>query len=92
MMSEFESIELNEYGTIRLEPRPESLENPRATRRGGQLTRGRRPEWLRVKAADSPRYRELAGLFRGKICTPCARKPCAPISANAGDAARPPSC
>ncbi len=73
MVSEFESIELNEYGTIRLEPRPE----PVATPRGGQLTRGRRPEWLRVKAADSPRYRELAGLFRGKsLHTVCEEAMC----------------
>ena len=72
-MSEYESIELNEHGAIRLDASPEQAE----TRRAGQLTRGRRPEWLRVKAADSPRYRELAGLFRGKsLHTVCEEAMC----------------
>ncbi|MEZ4620323.1 MAG: lipoyl synthase [Caldilineaceae bacterium] len=43
----------------------------------GLLTRGRRPEWLRVKAADSPKYRELRGLFRGKsLHTVCEEAMC----------------
>ncbi len=72
-MSERQIIEVNEHGTIRLDAQPE----PPAAVRGGQLTRGRRPEWLRVKAADSPRYRELAGLFRGKsLHTVCEEAMC----------------
>lgn len=43
----------------------------------GQLTRGRRPEWLRVRAADSPRYRELKELFRGQsLHTVCEEAMC----------------
>ncbi|HRJ40669.1 MAG TPA: lipoyl synthase [Caldilineaceae bacterium] len=43
----------------------------------GQLTPGRRPEWLRVRAADSPKYRELKGLFRGKsLHTVCEEAMC----------------
>jgi lipoic acid synthetase len=58
----------NEYGTIRLDPAPAT---------GGQLTRGRRPEWLRVRAGDSPKYRELLGLFRGKhLHTVCEEAMC----------------
>ena len=72
-MSERQIIEVNVHGTIRLDAQPE----PPAAVRGGQLTRGRRPEWLRVKAADSPRYRELAGLFRGKsLHTVCEEAMC----------------
>jgi lipoic acid synthetase len=41
------------------------------------LTRGRRPDWLRVRPADSPRYRELRGLFRGKhLHTVCEEAMC----------------
>ncbi|MBV7338906.1 lipoyl synthase [Chloroflexi bacterium TSY] len=43
----------------------------------GQLTRGRRPEWLRVKSPDGPKYRELQGLFRGKrLHTVCEEAMC----------------
>lgn len=43
----------------------------------GQLTRGRRPEWLRVRSADSPRYRELKELFRGQsLHTVCEEAMC----------------
>ncbi len=64
------TITLNEHGTIRLDPAPDQ---PQA--RG--LTRGRRPEWLRVRPADSPKYQELRGLFRGKhLHTVCEEAMC----------------
>lgn len=65
----------NQFGTITLDPAPTLL--PEAPPAPGQLTRGRRPEWLRVKAADSPKYRELRGLFRGKhLHTVCEEAMC----------------
>ncbi len=68
-MSEPTVTERNEMGTIRLEAAPPK---PR-----GQLTRGRRPEWLRVRPTDSPKYRELSGLFRGKhLHTVCEEAMC----------------
>jgi lipoic acid synthetase len=52
-----------------LEPAPSVSENG--------LTRGRRPEWLRVRAADSPKYRELTALFRGqRLHTVCEEAMC----------------
>src|SRR5690349_5394481 len=57
----------NQFGNITLEPTPKV----------GQLTKGRRPEWLRVKAAHSPKYEELRGLFRGKhLHTVCEEAMC----------------
>ena len=49
-----------------------------ADRKGpGQLTRGRRPPWLRVRSPDTPRYRELKQLFRGKsLNTVCEEAMC----------------
>ena len=45
--------------------------------RSSQLTRGRRPDWLRVRQPDSPKYRELKGLFRGKqLHTVCEEAMC----------------
>ncbi|HXF61869.1 MAG TPA: lipoyl synthase, partial [Caldilineaceae bacterium] len=62
------TISVNEFGTIRLDPAPDEL---------GRLTRGRRPPWLRVRAADSPKYHELRGLFRGKhLHTVCEEAMC----------------
>ncbi|MCX6041962.1 MAG: lipoyl synthase [Caldilinea sp.] len=59
----------NEFGSITLEPAPSVSENG--------LTRGRRPEWLRVRAADSPKYRELTALFRGqRLHTVCEEAMC----------------
>lgn len=64
-------VEKNEYGTIRLEPIPVAQPDDAG------LTRGRRPEWLRVKSPDSPKYRELKGLFRGKqLHTVCEEAMC----------------
>jgi lipoic acid synthetase len=64
------AITLNEHGTIRLDPAP-------VVSAPGGLTRGRRPEWLRVRPADSPRYQELRGLFRGKhLHTVCEEAMC----------------
>ena len=61
----------NQFGTITLEPTPVI---PSTT---AGLTRGRRPEWLRVKSADSPKYQELRGLFRGKsLHTVCEEAMC----------------
>lgn len=64
----------NQFGTITLDPSPISRPDNSGN---GLLTRGRRPEWLRVKAADSPKYRELRGLFRGKhLHTVCEEAMC----------------
>lgn len=64
----------NQFGTITLDPSPMSQPDNSGN---GLLTRGRRPEWLRVKAADSPKYRELRGLFRGKhLHTVCEEAMC----------------
>jgi lipoic acid synthetase len=64
------TIQVNEFGAIRLDPAP-----PRPA--AGQLTRGRRPEWLRVRSPDSPKYHELRGLFRGKhLHTVCEEAMC----------------
>ena len=74
-MSEQITRTANQFGTITLEPAPIILPEPPTI--PGQLTRGRRPEWLRVKAADSPKYRELRGLFRGKhLHTVCEEAMC----------------
>jgi lipoyl synthase len=60
-------VATTEFGTIRFEPTPPA----------NGLTRGRRPEWLRVKSPDSPKYRELRGLFRGKhLHTVCEEAMC----------------
>jgi lipoic acid synthetase len=57
----------NQYGAITLEPAPPA----------NGLTRGRRPEWLRVRSPDSPKYQELRGLFRGKhLHTVCEEAMC----------------
>ena len=62
----------NQFGTITLEPTPVIPSNGT-----GHLTRGRRPEWLRVKSVDSPKYQELRGLFRGKsLHTVCEEAMC----------------
>jgi lipoic acid synthetase len=59
----------NEFGTITLEPTPPV--------NGGNLTRGRRPEWLRVRATTSEKYDELKGLFRGqRLHTVCEEAMC----------------
>jgi lipoic acid synthetase len=56
-----------QFGTITLDPVPPTH----------GLTRGRRPEWLRVKSPDSPQYRALRGLFRGKhLHTVCEEAMC----------------
>jgi len=62
------NVTINEYGAIRLDPIPTD---------GSGLTRGRRPDWLRVRPADSPKYQELRGLFRGKhLHTVCEEAMC----------------
>ena len=54
--------------TIALEARPAAA---------GNLTRGRRPSWLRVRPADSPKVRELRNLFRGQsLHTVCEEALC----------------
>lgn len=61
----------NQFGNITLEPAPVQQNS------ASQLTRGRRPEWLRVKSPDSPKYNELRGLFRGKhLHTVCEEAMC----------------
>ncbi len=64
----------NAHGSIHLEPAPTFQPD---NSRPGQLTRGRRPPWLRVGPVDSPKYRELKGLFRGKhLHTVCEEAMC----------------
>jgi len=47
----------------------------------GQLTRGRRPPWLRVRAQDTPNYRRIQGLMRGQsLHTVCEEAGCPNIS------------
>ncbi len=59
-----------QYGNITLEAAP-------VLPPSNGLTRGRRPEWLRVKAPNSPKYQELQGLFRGKhLHTVCEEAMC----------------
>jgi lipoic acid synthetase len=64
-----------QFGTITLEEAP-------APQRAGSsapsgLTRGRRPDWLRVRPADGERYRELRDLFRGqRLHTVCEEAMC----------------
>ena len=68
-MSDVAATERNDIGMIWIESAP----GPRR----GQLTRGRRPPWLRVRPTDSPKYRELTGLFRGKhLHTVCEEAMC----------------
>jgi lipoyl synthase len=72
-MAEISLISANEFGSINIEPTPEG----EGSSQNGTLTRGRRPEWLRVRPADSPRYQELRGLFRGKhLHTVCEEAMC----------------
>ena len=60
-----------QYGNITLEPAPTIPAAP------SQLTRGRRPDWLRVRPPDSPKYRELRDLFRGqRLHTVCEEAMC----------------
>ncbi|MEZ4712394.1 MAG: lipoyl synthase [Caldilineaceae bacterium] len=56
-MSKQTTITRGEFGNITLEAPPAQLHG------GSQLTRGRRPEWLRARHPDSPKFRELQGLF-----------------------------
>jgi lipoic acid synthetase len=67
-MAELTESSRTEYGAITLEPVPAA---------GDNLTRGRRPEWLRVRPGDSPRYQELRQLFRGQsLHTVCEEAMC----------------
>ena len=67
-MNSLVSTQTNQFGTITLDPTP--IPN-------NGLTRGRRPDWLRVKMADSPKYRELRDLFRGqRLHTVCEEAMC----------------
>ncbi|RIK35741.1 MAG: lipoyl synthase [Chloroflexi bacterium] len=73
-MSQAQITQETPFGTITLEPTPTPASNGSDV---GQLTRGRRPEWLRVKSPDSPKYQELRGLFRGKhLHTVCEEAMC----------------
>ncbi len=47
----------------------------------------RKPEWIRMKIPDSARFQEIKRVQT--ICTRCAKKPAAPILANALAAALP---
>ncbi len=62
------------YGAVRVDPIPAAAPQPDGP---GQLTKGRRPEWLRVRAPESPQYHALKGLFRGKsLHTVCEEAAC----------------
>lgn len=55
---------------------PQTKKSPEGTE-SSLLTKGRRPDWLRVRSPDSPKYRELKGLFRGKkLHTVCEEAMC----------------
>lgn len=57
---------------ITLDPAP-----PRHNWHEEQLTRGRRPDWLRVRPADSPEYRQLYDLMRDhSLHTVCEEAGC----------------
>ncbi len=57
---------------IELDPSP-----PRHKWHESQLTRGRRPDWLRVQSADSPNYRRLNALMRNQsLNTVCEEAGC----------------
>ncbi|NOX63944.1 MAG: lipoyl synthase [Chloroflexi bacterium] len=57
---------------IELDPNP-----PRHNWREPQLTRGRRPDWLRVRPADGPNYRHLHELMRSHhLHTVCEEAGC----------------
>ena len=72
-MSKPISNQTTPYGNITLDPAPA----PPAESAGAGLTRGRRPEWLRVRPVDSPKYRELKDLFRGqRLHTVCEEAMC----------------
>lgn len=64
------AMELEGDPTVTIDPVP-------APPRTGNLTRGRRPPWLRVKAAGGTRYQELHALFRGqRLHTVCEEAQC----------------
>ena len=66
----------NQHGTVTLEPAPVGPSMPKGNG-PVQLTRGRRPDWLRVRPPDSVKYQELKGLFRGKLLhTVCEEAMC----------------
>ncbi len=57
---------------IEIDPSP-----PRHNWQEPQLTTGRRPEWLRVRPAESPNYQRLYDLMRGqKLHTVCEEAGC----------------
>ena len=61
----------NRLNTIELKPFRPGHES------ADQLTRGRRPDWLRVRMPDSPGYREIKGLMRGhSLHTVCEEAMC----------------
>lgn len=73
-MQQQTNIYQTQFGTVSQEIPPSNFDQSHAA---GQLTRGRRPEWLRVKSPDGPKYQELKGLFRGKqLHTVCEEAMC----------------
>jgi lipoic acid synthetase len=64
-----------------MEPQPIVLEEATTDAAAGQLTRGRRPPWLRVRAQDTPNYRRILALMRGQsLHTVCEEAGCPNIS------------
>ncbi len=54
-----------------------STRSAQANSSASGLTRGRRPDWLRVRMPDSPGYREIKGLMRGhSLHTVCEEAMC----------------
>ena len=67
------TVKQTQYGTVRLDQAPVQPDNTGP----GNLSRGRRPDWLRVKAPAGDKYQELRGLFRGKhLHTVCEEAMC----------------
>ena len=67
------TVKQTQYGTVRLDQAPVQPDNTGP----GNLSRGRRPDWLRVKAPAGDKYHELRGLFRGKhLHTVCEEAMC----------------
>ena len=67
------TVKQTQYGTVRLDQAPVQPDNTGP----GNLSRGRRPDWLRLKAPAGDKYQELRGLFRGKhVHTVCEEAMC----------------
>jgi uncharacterized membrane protein YeaQ/YmgE (transglycosylase-associated protein family) len=73
-------------------PKPEAkrVRHPEKQKRPDTEVK-RKPEWIRVKAPTSKGYQETRSIVKANNSSPSARRPAAPISANAGTRSTPPS-